>query len=310
MGINAILGMPIRPRKEAKGQKPNTASNQDEIYELVKKARKSDNEAFDSLLAIVRPEIEKLQRQSNLWVYGHDADDIDQECQFMLLKAIKNYNPARCKNFRFYARILFKGRIISLIQESKRHKNITLNLCSSLDDKVFQDDEGNDYSLYDLIPECGELLSEQFERKDYHSKLKDMIYGFLTEMERLIFDLYLEDYSYAHISKIVGCPTKSVDNAIQRAKNKLPHIMKKEIKQYEDEIGKSVGKKRKYIRKDDKKPTGRPRKDKRNKLDATTRSPQGAHSNGAVSDKTAATGTLGIPKNKRPIGRPKKVPQV
>ena len=253
--------MPIRPRKEKeKGQKQQIESNQDEIYKLVRKARKSDELAFQSLYEIVKPEIEKLQRQTNLWVFGYDDDDIDQECRFMLLKAIKNYNPARCKNFRFYARILFKGRIISLIQESKRHKNITLNLCSSLDDKVFQDEEGNDYSLYDLIPDCVEPSSQQYERKDYHNKLKDLIYNHLTEMERVIFDLYLEDYSYSNISKIVGCPTKSVDNAIQRAKNKLPNIMKDEIQQYEIDSGESVGKKRNYVRKNDEKPIGRPKK--------------------------------------------------
>jgi RNA polymerase sporulation-specific sigma factor len=233
---------------------------QDEIYELVKSARKGNEQSFEALAIIVKPEVEKLQRQSNLWVFGYEDKDIEQECNFMLLKAIKNYNPERCKNFRFYARILFKGRIVSLIQESKRHKNITLNLCSSLDDKVFQDDDGNDYSLYDLIPESDELLAERVEKSDYFNRLKEVIYEYLTEMERLIFDLYLEDYSYAHISKIVGCPTKSVDNAIQRAKNKLPTIMQEEIKNREKESGKTLTQKRKYTRKTPKQPVGRPKK--------------------------------------------------
>jgi RNA polymerase sporulation-specific sigma factor len=219
---------------KSRANKLGLNKNEINIHELIKKAKKGDEEAFRQVKEFVMPEIKKMQDKSNLWVFGYDRDDIEQECGFMLLKAIKNYCPSRCKNFRFYVRILFKGRIISLIQESKRYKNVTLNVCASLDDNAFRDNDGNNYSLYELIPESEELLMDLIVDKDYFGQLKFKIYEYLTQMEKQIFDLYLESYSYEDISKILGCQTKSVDNAIQRAKNKIPIIMQNEIKENSD----------------------------------------------------------------------------
>ena len=230
-----------------KKAKSDQKAKEKEILQNIKKARKGDEESYNYLLNLVEPEIKKLQCQGRLWVFGYEECDIFNECCIMLLKAIKNFDPKRCKNFKFYTKILFRGRIVSLIQESKRYKNVTLNVSTSLDYPVFEDDEGNTYSLYDLIPDGEELLSEKIERKEYCSSLKSKIFEDLTKKEKEVFELYLEDLSYEEISQKLKIDTKSVDNAIQRAKNKIPNIMKEEISDYEDEKNPVVGPKKRMI---------------------------------------------------------------
>ena len=46
----------------------------------------------------------------------------------------------------------------------------------------------------------------------------------LSDLEYRIFELYLGGYSYAEISKQIGRPEKSVDNALRRVKEKLKRI--------------------------------------------------------------------------------------
>lgn len=205
-----------------------------EICEVVDRAKEGDEEAYNFLLSFVQPDIKKLQ--SKLWVFGYEEDDIFNECGITLLDAIANFDPSRCKKFRIYVRHLFRRRIVSLIQRSKRHKNVTLNISASLDCQVYEDDEGNMYSLYDLIPSNDELLSERIERREYCDALKAKMYRDLTKKEREVFELYLEDLSYEEIASKLSIDAKSVDNAIQRVKNKIPRVMKDEISEHEKQL--------------------------------------------------------------------------
>ncbi len=51
--------------------------------------------------------------------------------------------------------------------------------------------------------------------------LVDCLSSTLSELESRVLALYLDGRSYEEIGEIVGCDTKTVDNALQRVKRKV-----------------------------------------------------------------------------------------
>jgi RNA polymerase sporulation-specific sigma factor len=45
--------------------------------------------------------------------------------------------------------------------------------------------------------------------------------GSLSDMESSVLGFYLEDRSYEEVAMLLGCDTKTVDNALQRVKRKV-----------------------------------------------------------------------------------------
>jgi RNA polymerase sporulation-specific sigma factor len=53
--------------------------------------------------------------------------------------------------------------------------------------------------------------------------------GSLSDMESSVLAFYLEDRSYEEVAMLLGCDTKTVDNALQRVKRKITrHIATRE----------------------------------------------------------------------------------
>jgi len=51
--------------------------------------------------------------------------------------------------------------------------------------------------------------------------LVDCLSSTLSELESRVLALYLDGRSYEEVGEIVGCDTKTVDNALQRVKRKV-----------------------------------------------------------------------------------------
>ena len=149
---------------------------------------------------------------------GGDSEDLMQEGMLGLLSAIREYDPSKETSFNTYAGLCIHNRLLSAIKSASRLKHAPLNEGVSLDEILSEENQsGSAFSNESLrrIPEEQVLARES--KKDfilYYSQ-------FLSALERDVLSHYLEGLTCAEIAQAMGRSMKSVDNAVQRIRNKL-----------------------------------------------------------------------------------------
>lgn len=242
----------MRKKKEY----PEDGMTDEMILKYIRLAQLNDQSAYKILIDYFEKDIRGMRTKNKLWVPGFEDEDIHQECRIMVIKAIKNFDPNKTKNvggtvveiFRHLIFKMCKARIVTLIQESNRLKKKTLNKSESLD-VCFEDSYGNEYSNYDKIASDDEKVVDMLARKEREDLLRKKIYSYLTDLEKNVFNLMMDDYSYSEMSKILNIDEKSIDNAIQRARKKIkanraPILISGCVEFTQDQIKKSSNKNR------------------------------------------------------------------
>lgn len=191
--------------------------------ELIHLIHQENKLALDFLINKYRNFVQGKARA--YFLIGADREDIVQEGMIGLFKAIRDYDKEKLSSFKAFAELCITRQIITAIKTATRQKHTPLNSYISLDKPIF--DEESDRTLIDVIagsksvdPE--ELLVNQEKLSDMERKLSELLSGF----EKQVLQLYLEGCSYQEISEKLERHVKSVDNALQRVKRKLEHLMK------------------------------------------------------------------------------------
>lgn len=189
--------------------------------DVVDRARMGDARAAETLFARYRSLIEKQAR--TYFVAGADHDDVIQEGMMGLWKAIRDFNSDRLPKFAPFAELCVTRQIITAVKAATRHKHGPLNGYISLN-RSLDDDTGN--SLIDFVADPRSVNPEQLmmERKPPHIA-PDLLKDELTPLELLVVSLYLDCKTYDEIAHELICGTKTVDNALQRAKKKIKRLM-------------------------------------------------------------------------------------
>lgn len=136
---------------------------------------------------------------------GGDSEDLIQEAMFGLLKAIREFDPARDTAFRTFAEICIRNRIRSAVLAASRGKHAPLNNSvpmEALSDTVYSPEDS--------------LISREEEME----RLRRLT-ARLSPFERTVLSLYLDGLSYEEIGRRAGRTVKSVDNAVQRIRRKV-----------------------------------------------------------------------------------------
>lgn len=191
--------------------------------ELIHLIHQEDKHALDFLINKYRTIVQGKAR--SYFLIGADREDIVQEGMIGLYKAIRDFDKKKLSSFKAFAELCITRQIITAIKTATRQKHTPLNSYVSLDKPIF--DEESDRTLIDVIagsksvsPE--ELLVNQEKLVDMEQKLSELLSGF----ERKVLHLYLDGCSYQEISSRIDRHVKSVDNALQRVKKKLEHLIK------------------------------------------------------------------------------------
>jgi len=164
---------------------------------------------------------------STYFLRGADKEDLIQEGMIGLYKAIRNFKGDKMSSFKTFAELCIKRQMFTAVKTAARQKHEPLNAYVSLY-KPLSNQEST-YMLLDMIAERNitnpELLlidQEEFEEK------KQKIAELLSKLEQRVWALYINDYSYTEISKLLSVSEKSIDNAIQRIKRKVGRYLKVE----------------------------------------------------------------------------------
>ena len=148
------------------------------------------------------------------FLVGGDSEDLIQEGMFGLLKAIREFDPARDAGFRTFAEVCIRNRIRSAVAAATRGKHAPLNDSVSFGTPAFGEDS-DFFSAVQGNPE--ELLIGREVYLERLGNLKCQLSGF----ESKVMDLYLQGLSYQEIADELSRPHKSVDNAVQRVRKKV-----------------------------------------------------------------------------------------
>ncbi len=186
---------------------------------LIALAKQGDPTAYDRLVrryyGFVR------LKASSYFLAGGDADDLIQEGLVGLYKAIRDYRSDRESSFRNFAELCITRQIITAVKTATRNKHTPLNQYVSFASTPAGACDGEP-TLDEVLPGSGvhdpaiQVISSEELRS-----LVACLSTTLSDLEPRVLSLYLEGRSYEGIGELVGCDTKTVDNALQRVKRKI-----------------------------------------------------------------------------------------
>lgn len=193
-------------------------------YELVSLAQEYNEDAINLLHKKYQPLM--IKKSKRIYPYlknkGIELSDLIQECTIGFEESIKNFNEKDDVMFFTFTNVCMDRQLMSEVTKLNRDKHKLLNEAIPLE--TLDEDESTN-NLIDFIknetdnPELDLLCNEDYQ------DLYQNISSNLTPLENKVLSLKLENYTYKEISKIINITEKSVDNTMQRIRNKVEKIL-------------------------------------------------------------------------------------
>jgi len=212
------------------------------LISIIRKNKEDDaNKAFDKLLSMLIPKIQKVVSKFN--IPGYDSSDILQEALYALrYKAIKDYDKERGTGdgpapFDKFALLCIRRHLATEFKSSYQNKKRVLNHSISIDKESNSSNRNSeeDMSLSNIIsdPNHKDLITSTGE-SEYYKNLQTLLLESLSGFEKEVYLLYAQKYSYEEISERINngrskvrVNIKGVDNALSRIKHKAREILEK-----------------------------------------------------------------------------------
>ncbi len=188
--------------------------------EIILLIKEGNQDATEYLLKKYSPLVRKSTR--TLYLIGADTEDLSQEGMIGLFKAIQNYQTDNSASFYTFAKICIDRQIYSAIKASNRKKHSPLNSYISFYSRGSEDETelinnleaGNDSNPEHVILD-----------KENISYIEALLEECLSTLEKAVFHLYLDGKSYSDIAASLNKPVKSIDNAVQRIREKIKKLL-------------------------------------------------------------------------------------
>ena len=155
---------------------------------------------------------------------GLEECDLYQEGLLGLTNAIKTFDQSKEASFFTYANICIKTKIQTAIRNSSSKKNIALNQSVSLDNLINSDST----NYYDIICDSKNDISDKLLKQEEQQQLFQNIEKCLTPFEKQVLNLKTNSYSNDEIANMLQKDKRSIENAINRIRNKYRNIKKEE----------------------------------------------------------------------------------
>ena len=186
--------------------------NEDEKI-LVESARNGDSLAITLLVVKYRSFLDKYVGLLN--VPPQYREDLIQEGFIGLLKAVHSYDSNHECSFSTFAKHCIRNSVISELRVFSR-RGI-----------------GKEISIDDLSEGAFEVVTNKADNStekiyidiETSAQLHDTIFSVLSTYEAKVFGMYLAEIPYSLIASRLGKDVKSIDNAIQRIRNKLKKLV-------------------------------------------------------------------------------------
>lgn len=195
---------------------------------LVAFAKRGRKEAADQLIRRYHSFVRL--KASSYFLVGGDSDDLIQEGLLGLHKAIRDYRTDRESSFRNFAELCITRQIITAVKTATRNKHAPLNQYVSFGQTPAANTE-SETTMEEILPgpTAFDPVNQAISSEELAS-LVSCLQSTLSEMESSVLGYYLEDRSYEDVAALLGCETKTVDNALQRVKRKVSkHLESRDV---------------------------------------------------------------------------------
>ncbi|MBE7056451.1 MAG: sigma-70 family RNA polymerase sigma factor [Ruminococcaceae bacterium] len=144
---------------------------------------------------------------------GGDRDDLLQEGMIGLYNGIHCFKGDKGIEFVQFARYCIKRNVITAVRAANRQKHQPLNSYVS----IWGEDGNETDEDLPLVPDPEVAVIEAESVQILDEGLKSC----LSKMEYKVLVMFLEGKSYVEIAEGINKNIKSVDNALQRIRNKI-----------------------------------------------------------------------------------------
>lgn len=182
--------------------------------ELIEKLRQGEKDITDYILEKYKPLVRK--KTNAMYLIGGETEDLIQEGMIGLFKAIRDYRPDKDASFYHFAELCINRQLYSALEASNRKKHQPLNSYISLSDQEQQSAVAAEF-LVDRERTPEQMVIEQELWEEYKKRLEQN----LSKMENKVLQYYLDGNHYIQIAEIMGKSPKSIDNALQRIRQKI-----------------------------------------------------------------------------------------
>ncbi|MBR1416974.1 MAG: sigma-70 family RNA polymerase sigma factor [Bacilli bacterium] len=154
---------------------------------------------------------------------GVELSDLNQEALVGFSDGLRRYNSKKNASLKTFISLCIERRLQVFIIKSSRKKNQVLNEALSLE-HIYQ---CFDSTLADIISDNNENNPlVKLTRDERYQDIVDMIFKSLSKKETDVLYLMLDGFDYQQIAIILDSNPKSIDNTINRIKNKVKDIIK------------------------------------------------------------------------------------
>ena len=195
--------------------------------QLLTKYRNGEDEVIDYLMTKYKPMV--LKKVRTMYLLGGETEDLIQEGMIGLIKAVRDYDESQGATFYTFANLCVSRQMYTAIERAGRKKHIPLNFYVSIyEEKESKDDKKQPPLIETMKSEVENDPEALYFGKEYTevflSKLKER----LSHLEDQVLSQFLVGTDYKGIAEALGKTPKTIDNAIQRCKQKAEKLLQED----------------------------------------------------------------------------------
>lgn len=192
--------------------------------QLIQKLRGGETAITDYIMEKYKFLVRKKAKA--MYLLGGENDDLIQEGMIGLFKAVRDYDVTQEASFYSFADLCVSRQMYTAIKLSQRQKHMPLNSYISLYEKSDELSEEKQTPLIEqLQTEKGNNPEELFLDKEYLQMMEQELKNRLSDLESRVLYLHLRGEDYRNIARLLDKSPKSIDNALQRIKNKVASLV-------------------------------------------------------------------------------------
>lgn len=192
--------------------------------QLIRRLREGESAITDFIMDKYKFMVKKRARA--MYLLGGENEDLIQEGMIGLFKAVRDYDVEQDASFSSFAELCISRQMYTAIKLSQRQKHMPLNSYVSLYEKGSEVEEGKQTPLIDQLQSTKENNPEElFLGKEYFVTLEQKLRERLSDLENRVLYLHLMGEDYRSIATLLEKSPKSIDNALQRIRQKMRTIL-------------------------------------------------------------------------------------
>ena len=192
--------------------------------QLIRRLRDGETAIMDYIISKYKYLV--IRAAKAIYLIGGEIDDLIQEGMIGLFKAVRDFDTNQETSFYSFAELCISRQMYTAIKLSQRQKHMPLNSYVSL--YVIKKSDYDDKQaplIEQLETESNSNPEELFLDKERMRMLVEQLNERLSDMERRVLHLHLQGEDYRSIAELLDKSPKSIDNALQRIRQKMRTIL-------------------------------------------------------------------------------------